>query len=188
MGFVPSRLSLCRSPELLKPERQPLPIGIILGSPRQLDRSRDRGRGTSYPRSGSGRAVSCHLRALIMVNACGRNASPSALALLLKIDSEPVREPLSPPKVYAPRRADPAARTRHRGKITNLKSDKVLGLTFNRRSCSAMALVTSKVKKILLSKGANASPDTIISRGEVLYVVHNPSSRRTPRSGAARLS
>src|SRR5260370_26711231 len=68
-----------------------------------------------------------------------------------------VREPLSPPKVYAPRRADPAARTRHRGKITNLKSDKVLGLTFNRRSCSAMALVTSKVKKILLRKGSNAS-------------------------------
>jgi hypothetical protein len=37
VGFVPSRLSLCRSPELLKPERQPLPIGTILIPPWQLD-------------------------------------------------------------------------------------------------------------------------------------------------------
>jgi hypothetical protein len=36
-GFVASRLSLCRSPKLLKPKRVPLPIGIILGSSRQLD-------------------------------------------------------------------------------------------------------------------------------------------------------
>ena len=37
MGFFPSRLSLCQSPELLKPERQPLPIGAILTPSRPVD-------------------------------------------------------------------------------------------------------------------------------------------------------
>ena len=38
----------------------------------------------------------------------------------------------------------------------------------------------------LKSEGANASPNTIITRGEVLYVVHIPGGRHTPRSSAAR--
>ena len=37
VGFVPSRLSLCRSPELLKPERQPVAVRPVLIPPRQLD-------------------------------------------------------------------------------------------------------------------------------------------------------
>jgi hypothetical protein len=67
-------------------------------------------------------------------------------------------------------------------------SGKVSGLLTSgrrrREGPGAMRRLASQ--NFLLREGANASPNTITTRGEVLYVVHFTGSRHTPRSSAAR--
>ena len=53
--------------------------------------------------------------------------------------------------------------------------------------CGAYQRRGDRCRRLALkSEGANASPNTIITGGEVLYVVHIPGGRHTARSSAAR--